>query len=84
MAKKKAAPAKHASFLDSVNRNFEKAAAHSGLPKGLLEQIRVCNSVYQMRFPVKIGNEYQVIEAYRVQHSHHRMPTKGGIRYSSK
>ena len=34
-----------------------------------------------MNFPVKIGNEYQVIEAYRVQHSHHRLPTKGGIRY---
>ncbi|MEM1320446.1 MAG: Glu/Leu/Phe/Val dehydrogenase [Bacteroidota bacterium] len=71
-------------FLDSVNRNFDKAAAHSGLPKGLLAQIRACNSVYQMRFPVKIGNEYQVIEAYRVQHSHHRAPTKGGIRYSQK
>lgn len=35
-----------------------------------------------MRFPVKVGNEYQVIEAYRVQHSQHRLPTKGGIRYS--
>ena len=35
-----------------------------------------------MRFPVKVGDEYQVVEAYRVQHSHHRMPTKGGIRYS--
>ncbi len=71
-------------FLESVNRNFDKAAVHTGLPKGLLAQIKVCNSVYQMRFPVKIGNEYQVIEAYRVQHSHHRAPTKGGIRYSQK
>lgn len=71
-------------FLESVNKNFDKAAQHTGLPKGLLEQIKVCNSVYKMHFPVKIGSEYQVIEAYRVQHSHHRLPTKGGIRYSSK
>ncbi len=73
----------HLSFFASVERNFDKAAAHTGLPKGLLEQIKVCNAVYQMRFPVKIGNEYQVIEAYRVQHSHHRLPTKGGIRYAT-
>ncbi len=70
------------SFFKSVERNFDKAAAHTGLHKGLLEQIKVCNAIYSMRFPVKIGNEYQVIEAYRVQHSHHRLPTKGGIRYS--
>ena len=72
------------SFLESVNRNFDKAAKHTGLPKGLLEQIKVCNSVYYMRFPVKVGKGYEVIEAYRVQHSHHRLPTKGGIRYSQK
>lgn len=71
------------SFYESVNLNFDKAALHSDLPKGLLEQIKVCNAVYQMRFPVKIGNQIKVIEAYRVQHSHHRLPTKGGIRYSS-
>ena len=70
------------SFFESVQRNFDKAAVHTELHKGLLEQIKVCNSVYSMRFPVKIGNEYQVVEAYRVQHSHHRLPTKGGIRYS--
>ena len=73
---------KRPSFFESVNRNFDKAAIHTGLPKGLLDQIKACNAVYQMRFPVKVGNEYQVIEAYRVQHSHHRLPTKGGIRYS--
>lgn len=71
------------SFFESVNRGFDRAAAHTNIPKGLLEQIKVCNSVYQMRFPVRIGNSYRVIEAYRVQHSHHRLPTKGGIRFSS-
>ena len=70
------------SFFDSVKKNFDRAAAHTTIPKGLLEQIKVCNSVYEMTFPVKIGNTYQVIEAFRVQHSHHRLPTKGGIRFS--
>ena len=73
---------KHLSFFESVNRNFDRAAAHTSIPKGLLEQIKGCNAVYEMTFPVKIGNTYQVIEAFRVQHSHHRLPTKGGIRFS--
>jgi len=81
-AKKEKAKAEF-SFFHCVNDYFDKAAALTKVPKGLLEQIKVCNSVYQMRFPVKIGNEYQVIEAYRVQHSHHRIPTKGGIRIST-
>lgn len=72
----------HLSFFESVNRNFDRAAAHTSIPEGLLEQIKVCNAVYEMNFPVKIGNQFQVIQAYRVQHSHHRLPTKGGIRFS--
>ncbi len=73
---------KQASFFESVQQNFDKAAAHTNHHKGLLDQIKACNSVYQIRFPVKIGSSYEVIEAYRVQHSHHRTPTKGGIRFS--
>lgn len=71
------------SFFESVEKNFEKAAAITGHPRGLLDQIRVCNSVYHMKFPVKIKGEFKVIEAWRVQHSHHRTPTKGGIRYDA-
>jgi glutamate dehydrogenase (NAD(P)+) len=70
------------SFFDSVGLNFRKAAPLTGLSEGLLAQIRACNTVLRMRFPVKVGDDYEVIEAYRVQHSHHRMPTKGGIRYA--
>ena len=71
------------SFYESVQHYFDKAAAHTGLQAGLLEQINVCNAVYKMYFPVKFGKEVKVIEAYRVQHSHHRAPTKGGIRFSN-
>ena len=71
------------SFLESVVQNFEKAADITGHPRGLLDQIRACNSVYRMKFPVKIKGEFRVIEAWRVQHSHHRTPTKGGIRYDN-
>lgn len=77
-------PKAKVSFFESVQNYFDKAAPHTDLDAGLLEQIRVCNAVYQMRFPVKTDDgEVQVIEAYRVQHSHHRTPTKGGIRYSN-
>lgn len=62
---------------------YNQAAAHTDLEPGLIEQIAVCNAVFRMKFPVKMKDGgVQVIEAYRVQHSHHRLPTKGGIRYS--
>lgn len=70
------------SFFEGVEKNFDKAAKHTNLPSGLLEQIKGCNAVFRMNFPIKIGNDIEVIEAYRVQHSNHRSPTKGGIRYS--
>lgn len=70
------------SFFDAVSDSFDRAAAFTTHPKGLLEQIKTCNSIYRINFPVKIGSDYKVVEAYRVQHSHHRTPTKGGIRYS--
>ncbi|HWB63711.1 MAG TPA: Glu/Leu/Phe/Val dehydrogenase dimerization domain-containing protein, partial [Chitinophagales bacterium] len=70
------------SFHESVSYYFDKAAKFTGAPQGLLDQIKACNSIYKMNFPVKWGNKVKVVEAYRVQHSHHRMPTKGGIRYS--
>jgi len=72
------------SFYESVELYFDKASSSLKVDPSLLQQIKVCNSVYQMRFPVKIGKKIEVVEAYRVQHSHHKLPCKGGIRFSSK
>ena len=65
-----------------VQRQFEAAAEHVKLPKGLLSQIQVCNAVYYVQFPVKFGNKIQIFQGWRAEHSHHRKPLKGGIRYS--
>jgi glutamate dehydrogenase (NAD(P)+) len=73
---------KNYSFFQGVERNFDKAAPRTRFSQGILEQIKACNSVYRMKFPVRIGENIEVIEAYRVQHSHHKLPCKGGIRYS--
>lgn len=70
------------SFFKSVENYVEKAAAFTDIPRGLVEQIKACNLVLQIRFPIRVDGDFQVIEAYRVQHSHHRLPTKGGIRYA--
>jgi glutamate dehydrogenase (NAD(P)+) len=73
------------SFFQSVERSFDKAAKFTKWDLGVLEQIKACNSVYQMRFPVKRDDgSIEVIEAYRVQHSQHKSPCKGGIRFSDE
>jgi glutamate dehydrogenase (NAD(P)+) len=74
---------KEYSFFQSVERSFDKAAKFTNWEQGLLEQIKACNSIYSMRFPVKMDDGHiEVIEAYRVQHSQHKSPCKGGIRFS--
>lgn len=70
-------------FFSDVQTQFDKAAAYTAHAPGLLEQIRVCNGVYRMRFPVKLDDgNIHVVEAFRAEHSHHILPTKGGVRYS--
>jgi glutamate dehydrogenase (NAD(P)+) len=73
------------SFFQSVEKSFDKASKFTKWENGLLEQIKACNSVYSMRFPVKMDDgRIEVIEAYRVQHSQHKSPCKGGIRFSDE
>jgi len=76
---------KHYSFFGAVEKSFDKAAKFTKWDSGLLNQIRQCNSVLQLRFPIKRDNgTIEVIEAYRVQHSHHKTPCKGGIRFAAE
>ncbi|MFN0088158.1 MAG: Glu/Leu/Phe/Val family dehydrogenase [Blastocatellia bacterium] len=71
------------SFFSDVTRYVDQAAAFTKHPAGLLDQIKRCNSIYRFEFPMQqLDGSVEVIQAWRVEHSHHKLPVKGGIRYS--
>lgn len=46
---------------------------------GYLKIIGPCHSILEVSFPLRRDNgEYVVINGWRAQHSHHRLPCKGG------
>lgn len=73
----------HLTFFETVLAFFDKAAQQTDHHPGLIEQIKFCNSIYEFKFPLKKGDgTIEIIQAFRVEHSHHKLPVKGGIRYS--
>ena len=70
-------------FLANINRMVDRAFETLDLPPGLPKQIKQTNSVYKVNFPVELDGEIQVFTGWRAVHSEHRLPAKGGIRYST-
>jgi len=50
---------------------------------GILKIMEPCHHVLEVAFPLKRDDgKFEMIQGWRAQHSLHRTPTKGGIRYS--
>ncbi|MEE9543348.1 MAG: Glu/Leu/Phe/Val dehydrogenase dimerization domain-containing protein, partial [Thermodesulfobacteriota bacterium] len=73
---------KRLTFRESVDRMVDKALAVNKLSSGMASQIKGCNAVLEVRFPVIINGEVEVFTGWRATHSTHRLPVKGGIRYA--
>lgn len=73
------------SLFQDVCGFVDEAARHMDIHPGLLEQIKECNSIYKFNFPIRNDDgTYETLTGYRIQHSHHKLPCKGGIRYSDQ
>ena len=70
------------SMLDVFDQNFDRAAAFVDASEGIIANIKACNGVYEIAFPVNIRGRIVTFRGYRAEHSHHRTPTKGGIRFA--
>ena len=71
----------NASFLQSVGINFDRAAGLLGLSDDLAKKIKIANSIYTVRFGVRLRGGLKTFTGYRSVHSEHFEPVKGGIRY---
>ncbi|HEY7683263.1 MAG TPA: Glu/Leu/Phe/Val dehydrogenase [Gemmatimonadales bacterium] len=72
-----------ASFLDQVNQTFDRAARFTQHDATLLANIKACKNVFYTSFPIKRDDgRIEVMHAWRAEHSHHKLPCKGGIRYA--
>ncbi|HVS13230.1 MAG TPA: Glu/Leu/Phe/Val dehydrogenase [Thermoanaerobaculia bacterium] len=71
-------------FFEQVSRAFDRAASFTEHDATLLEQMKRVNAIYRISFPIRRDDgSIAVIDAWRAEHSYHRLPTKGGIRYST-
>jgi len=72
-----------ASFLEQVDQAFDRAARLTRHDPTLLANIKVCKTILYTSFPFKRDDgSIEVMHAWRAEHSHHKLPCKGGIRFA--
>ena len=74
---------KEPDILDQVNLFFDDGADKTTLKKEHIDYMRQSSSVLTFKLPLRRDDgKLEILEAYRVHHSFHNMPCKGGIRLS--
>ncbi|HTV55948.1 MAG TPA: Glu/Leu/Phe/Val dehydrogenase [Terriglobia bacterium] len=74
---------KELSVYESMATRFDVAAKKLNLDEGLYKYLRCPNREIIVHIPVEMDTgSIEVFEAFRVQHSIARGPSKGGVRYS--
>ena len=74
---------KKPTFLENVDMMVNDTIDRIKIDPNISKILKTCRSVIQLKFPVKIKGEIEIFHGWRAVHSSHRLPVKGGIRYST-
>ena len=74
---------KKPTFLENVEMMVNDTIDCIKIDPNISKILKTCRSVIQLKFPVKINGEIKIFHGWRAVHSNHRLPVKGGIRYST-
>ena len=69
-------------FREGVDLMVDHAALIMKLNPDAIRAVKACNAVLQLKFPVRLKKRTEVISGWWAIHSAHRLPAKGGLRYS--
>ena len=69
-------------FRENVESFVDDAIKELNISEDISKMVKACRSVIQIKFPVKIKGKIEIIHGWRAVHSSHRLPSKGGLRYS--
>jgi len=72
----------HLSFSQNVDYSVDRAIATMDIAEDTASAVKACNSIIQVKFPVKIREKIEMFTGWRAVHSTHRLPAKGGIRFA--
>ncbi|KAF0852771.1 mitochondrial glutamate dehydrogenase [Andalucia godoyi] len=77
---------KEPGFLEQVQYFFDQASGLTTHDRTICEFIKTPKNIIELSFPLRRETpngdlKWELIQGWRCQHSYHRMPTKGGIRF---
>ena len=74
---------KKPTFLENVDMMVNDTITKINIDSNIAKILKTCRSVLQVKFPVKIKNQIEIFHGWRAVHSTHRLPVKGGLRFST-
>jgi glutamate dehydrogenase (NAD(P)+) len=74
---------KKPTFLENVEMMVNDTIDRIKIDPNISKILKTCRSVIQLKFPVKIKGEIKIFHGWRAVHSNHRLPVKGGLRFST-
>ena len=69
-------------FLQNVDMMLNDTINCINIDPNIAKILKICRSVIQVKFPVKINGKIEIFYGWRAVHSSHRLPVKGGLRFS--
>ena len=70
-------------FLKNVDLMVNDTIDLIDIDPNIAKILKTCRSILQVKFPVKIKGKIEIFYGWRAVHSNHRLPVKGGLRFST-
>ena len=74
---------KRPSFIDNIDMMVNDTIEKVNIDSNIAKILKTCRSVLQVKFPVKVKGKIEIFYGWRAVHSNHRLPVKGGLRFST-